>query len=228
MKQFCESWCAKWILWNEDMWGFAVPVNRDIVLISPIVHVVQTTVKSLHTHTPPSSSELGRLGSYTLNLFPNGLIPKHVRHTRMLCGAATYLLLKILWVWLQLLAVTIQLLSSLFFSQFNFFILSFYPLCPNFFFPPNFAFHFRVFHWHDSCLLLPEPLVSHCLYNPLCVCVCVLNRNPFNPTSNGVFWERYQTWPLGLVLWPNYIHEKQGFNTCPKAFWNLLWRMCVF
>lgn len=173
MKQFCESWCAKWILWNEDMWGFAVPVNRDIVLISPIVHVVQTTVKSLHTHTPPSSSELGRLGSYTLNLFPNGLIPKHVRHTRMLCGAATYLLLKILWVWLQLLAVTIQLLSSLFFSQFNFFILSFYPLCPNFFFPPNFAFHFRVFHWHDSCLLLPEPLVSHCLYNPLCVCVCV-------------------------------------------------------
>lgn len=51
MKQFCESWCAKWILWNEDMWGFAVLVNRDIVLISPIVHVVQTTVKSLHTHT---------------------------------------------------------------------------------------------------------------------------------------------------------------------------------
>lgn len=195
-------------------------------------HLLYTLYKQqskAYTHTPPFSSELGRLGSYTLNLFPNGLIPKHVRHTRMLCGAATYLLLKILWVWLQLLAVAIQLLSSLFFSQFNFFILSFYPLCPNFVFLQILPFISECF---TGMILVCycQSLLSHIAFITLCacVCVCVLNRNPFNPTSNGVFWERYQTWPLGLVLWPNYIHEKQGFNTCPKAFWNLLWRMCVF
>ena len=78
-------------------------------------------------------------------------------------------------------------------------------------------FHFKVLHWHQTSFPLPEPLVSHCLSHP--VCVCVLNHNPVNPTSNGVYWERYQTWPLGLVLWLRYNHEKQGFNTiCLTAF----------
>ena len=41
-----------------------------------------------HTHTPPLPSQLGRLGLCTLNLCPNGLKPKRVRHTGMLCVAA--------------------------------------------------------------------------------------------------------------------------------------------
>lgn len=60
---------------------------------------------------------------------------------------------------------------------------------------------------------------ASCLTLPLSPPVCVLNHNPANPTSNGVYWERYQTWPLGLALWPSYSHEKQGFNTiCLTAF----------
>lgn len=83
-----------------------------------------------------------------------------------------------------------------------------------------FLFHFRASHWQESCLLLPEPLVSHCL-----ACVCVLNHNPVNPSSNGVCWETYQTWPLGLLLWLIYRRKKQGFNTCQTAFYSLLWKM---
>lgn len=38
-----------------------------------------------HTHTLPLPSQLGLC---TLNLLPNGLKPKHVRHTALLCVAA--------------------------------------------------------------------------------------------------------------------------------------------
>lgn len=47
----------------------------------------KNTNERTHSHTSPFPSELGRLGLCTLNLFPNGLKPKHVRHTRMLCRA---------------------------------------------------------------------------------------------------------------------------------------------
>lgn len=111
-------------------------------------------------------------------------------------------------------------------SQFPFLFVS-SSLCVLFFFFSVFLFHFKVFHWHQTCLPLPEPLVSHCLSNPLHA--GVLNQNPVNPTSNGVYWERYQTWLLGLVLWPSYIHEKQGFSTiCPTAFQSPLWKILDF
>lgn len=31
-------------------------------------------------------------------------------------------------------------------------------------------FHFKVLHWHQTSFPLPEPLVSHCLPRPVCVC----------------------------------------------------------
>lgn len=74
-------------------------------------------------------------------------------------------------------------------------------------------------------------LVSHCQsllshIASLTLCVYVLNHNP---VSNGVYWERYQTWPLGLILWPSYSHEKQGFNPiCLTAFQILLWKILDF
>lgn len=142
--------------------------------------------------------------------------------------AKTYHALKMLWVWLQLLAFIFRLVSTLFFPISFPLCLRFPLLCSIFLFSFR-LFHFKVLHWHPTCLPLPEPLVSHCLSHPLCVSVCVLTHNPVNPTSNGVYWERYQTWPLGLVLWPSYNHEKQGFRAiCPTAFQSLLWKILDF
>lgn len=139
--------------------------------------------------------------------------------------AKAHHVVKMLWVWLQLLALAIQFISPLFFPI-SFALCLCSPSVSSFFFSV-FHFHFEAFHWHQTCLPLPGPLVSHCLSNPLSVCVCVLNHNPVNPTSNGVYWERYQTWPLGLVLWPSYTHEKQGFNAiCPTDFQSMVESLC--
>lgn len=119
--------------------------------------------------------------------------------------AKTHHVLKMLWVWLQLLASVIQLVSSLFFPI----SLSFYLCSPYVLFFLFFSFISKCF---TGIVLVfgCQSLLSHIASFTLCA--CVLNHNPVNPTSNGVYWERYQTWPLGLVLWPNYSHGKQRFN----------------
>ena len=137
--------------------------------------------------------------------------------------AKTHHVLKMLLVWLQLLAFVVQLVTSLFFPiSFPLYLCS-PPQCPHSVFVV-FCFFFRSSLSFQSASLASDffPTArASCLTLPLspCVCVCVLNHNPVNPTSNGVYWERYQTWPLGLVLWLRYNHEKQGFNTiCLTAF----------
>lgn len=71
-----------------------------------------------------AQSSPGSLGLCTLNLFPNGLKPKPIRHTGMFCAAAHHEL-KMLWIWLQLLAFVTQLVSFLLFPISFFFPLSF-------------------------------------------------------------------------------------------------------
>lgn len=137
-----------------------------------------------HGFTQPSP--LGSLGLCTLNLFPNGLKPKPIRHTGMFCAAAHHEL-KMLWIWLQLLAFVTHLVSFLLFPISFFFPLSF-PLVLYILFS-----HFKELLWLQNTFSVPEPLVWHCFSCPL----CVLNHNPVNPTSNGVYWERYLTSPLG-------------------------------
>lgn len=67
-------------------------------------------------------------------------------------------------------------------------------------------FRFKGLHWLQTAAPLPETLLSNIA--PLTLCALPLNRNPANPTSNGVYWERYQTRPLGLDLWPSCRREK--------------------
>lgn len=71
---------------------------------------------------------------------------------------------------------------------------------------PVILFRFKELHWLQTAAPLPETLLSNIA--PLTLCVPPLNRNPANPTSNGVYWERYQTRPLGLDLWPSCRREK--------------------
>lgn len=132
--------------------------------------------------------------------------------------AKAHHVVKMLWVWLQLLAFAIPFILPLFFP------ISF-ALCPC---SPSvssfFTFILKLFTG-IRLVFRCQGLLSHIASLTLCVCmyVCVLNHNPVNPTSNGVYWERYQTWPLGLVLWPSYTHEKQGFNAiCPTDFQSMV------
>lgn len=143
-----------------------------------------------------AQSSPGSLGLCTLNLFPNGLKPKPIRHTGMFCAAAHHEL-KMLWIWLQLLAFVTQLVSFLLFPI-SFFFLYLFPL----FYISYFLFHFKELLWLPTTFSVPEPLVWHCFSCPL----CVLNHNPVNPTSNGVYWEEVPSITIGLVLWERNNH----------------------
>lgn len=136
-----------------------------------------------HGFTQPSP--LGSLGLWTLNLFPNGLKPKPIRHTGMFCAAAHHEL-KMLWIWLQLLAFVTHLVSFLLFPI-SFFSLYLFPLFYISYFLISKSFSgFKL-------LFLRQSLLS----DIASLALSVLNHNPVNPTSNGVYWERYLTSPLG-------------------------------
>lgn len=133
---------------------------------------VATLWLALHPHalTAGIFSEVGHRGLHPLNLSPNGLTPKHIRHTWMLHGAerenvpctrdgVTFTPA------FGICHPTCVLHCS---SKFHF------PFLPTPFphvllFSSDFLFHFREPRWQKSCLPLPVPLVSHCLSNPFCV-----------------------------------------------------------
>lgn len=65
------------------------------------------------------------------------------------------------------------------------------PLMSCFFlFPSDFLFHFRA----SLAKVLSAAARASCLtFASLTLSLCALNRNPVNPSSNGVHWEPYQT-----------------------------------
>lgn len=110
----------------------------------------------------------------------------------------SYHVLEMVWLWLQLLAFVTQLVSVIVLPNFIF-PFSHLP-SPHvlllFFFPADFLFHFRA----SLAKVLSAAARASCLtFASLTLSLCALNRNPVNPSSNGVHWEPYQTWPLGSV-----------------------------
>lgn len=132
-------------------------------------------------------SSPGSLGLCTLNLFPNGLKPKPIRHTGMFCAAAHHEL-KMLWIWLQLLAFVTQLVifalpNFLFFP----FISSPCSIYPIFYFISK---SFSGFQLLSQC----QSLLSDIASLALSVCWTTI---PLIPLVMVCIGKRYQASPLG-------------------------------
>lgn len=113
-----------YMVWNSSRISIIFWINVQLKIQSHMITLaimkIRTSEAVFKYHGFAQSSPLGSLGLCTLNLFPNGLKPKPIRHTGMFCAAAHHEL-KMLWIWLQLLAFVTQLVSFLLFP------ISFFP-----------------------------------------------------------------------------------------------------